>query len=312
MKWIQGIGSDAVDDDSFEACIVDSYPLVVAKLTTKARTQLGLLDMDHLANLRNTMTNTALITGASSGIGAEFARYHASKGGDLIITARRADRLNDLKSELETKHKVAVHVMTADLAAGNGAQDLLAQIETAGLEVDILINNAGFGGHGKLIDRALSEEHSMIDLNVKALVTLTHALGAKMAARGSGKILNVGSTAGFAPGPYQAVYFATKAFVNSFSQAVDHELRASGVTCTVLTPGYVETEFADVANLGGTDLVKSGATPKSVAQCGYDAMMAGKLIAFNEAKLNLMMQWIIPLLPRRMVLTMIEKMQTKQ
>lgn len=258
------------------------------------------------------MSNTALITGASSGIGAAFARYHASKGGDVIITARRADRLETLKSELETKHNIKAHVLTADLTTDSGAQDLLAQLDEADLSVDILINNAGFGGHGKLIDRALPDEHAMIDLNVKALVTLTHALGGKMAARGSGKILNVGSTAGFAPGPYQAVYFATKAFVNSFSQAVDHELRASGVTCTVLTPGYVETEFADVANLGGTELVKSGATPESVAQCGYDAMMDGKLVAFNEAKLNLMMQWIIPLLPRRMVLTMIEKMQTKQ
>jgi short-subunit dehydrogenase len=133
-----------------------------------------------------------------------------------------------------------------------------------------------------------------------------------MVANGGGKILNVGSTAGMMPGPMQATYFATKAFVNSFSQAIDHEMRASGVTCSVLTPGYVETEFAAVADLDGTDLVKGGGkTAASCAKIGYDGMMKGKLVIFNELMLNITLGWIIPLLPRRMVLMIIARAQKK-
>lgn len=151
----------------------------------------------------------------------------------------------------------------------------------------------------------------MIDLNVKALVPLTDAFGGQMAARGSGRILQVASTAGMMPGPLQAVYFATKAFVGSYSQTIDDELREKGVTCTALCPGYVETEFADRANLGGTDLVKTGRSAESAARHGYDAMMAGKLVTVNEMQLGFMVNSLIPLMPRRMVMKMIEKMQTK-
>ena len=152
----------------------------------------------------------------------------------------------------------------------------------------------------------------MVDLNVKSLVSLTHLFGADMVAQGGGKILQVGSTAGFVPGPNQAVYFATKAFVNSFSQAVDQELRKKGVTSTVLCPGYVETGFASAADLQGTEMVKSGgATPDSVAKIGYDAMLKGKLVAINELKLKVMLEWIAPLLPRRMMLKNVEKSQSK-
>lgn len=258
------------------------------------------------------MSNTALVTGASSGIGKELARYHATKGGDVILAARRETALTDLKTELEEKHGITAHVFAADLAADGGAEALYDKVKSAGLTVDILINNAGFGGHGKHVERQLDQELSMIDLNVKALVELTHRFGADMVAKGGGKILNVGSTAGFAPGPNQAVYFATKAFVNSFSQAVDHELRDKGVTSTVLAPGYVKTEFAEVANLEGTALVKQGgATAASVAKIGYDAMMQGKLVVINEMRLNFLFNWVIPLLPRRMILKIMNDMQEK-
>ena len=162
-----------------------------------------------------------------------------------------------------------------------------------------------------VVERDLGSEMSMIDLNVKALVSLTHLFANDMVAQGGGKIMNVGSTAGFMPGPKQAVYFATKAFVNSFSQAVDHELRGKGVTCTVLAPGYVETEFAAVADLEGTELTKSGRTPESVAKHGYDAMMAGKLVTINEFGLSILMNWVVPMLPRRMALKMVDRMQSK-
>ena len=257
------------------------------------------------------MANTALITGASAGIGAEFARYHASKGGDLIIAARREDALLELKKELEAAHGVTVHVVAADLGSPEGTSKFIAAVDALAVDVDILINNAGFGGHGNLIDRDIAAERAMIELNVQTLVALTHHFAAKMAARGKGKILNVGSTAGFMPGPDQAVYFATKAFVNSFSQAVDQELRAKGVTCTVLAPGYVETEFAKVANLEGTDLAQNGATAESVAKHGYDAMMQGKLVTVNERMLSFLLNWVTPLMPRRSVLKMVERMQAK-
>jgi uncharacterized protein len=258
------------------------------------------------------MPNTALITGASSGIGSAFAHYHAAKGGDLILTARRKENLVALKTELEAAHNITAHVFALDLGAEGGAEALIKSVTEAGLQVDILINNAGFGGHGWHVERELDAEISMIDLNVKALVTLTHAFAAKMVEQGGGKILQVGSTAGFAPGPTQAVYFATKAFVNSYSQAVDHELRRKGVTCTVLAPGYVETEFAKVANLEGAAMVKAGgATAESVAKIGYDAMMAGKLVTINQRSLSFALNWIIPLMPRRMVLKMMEAAQAK-
>lgn len=258
------------------------------------------------------MTTCALITGASSGIGRELARLHAARGGNVILTARRGDALDSLKAELEAAHGVAAHVFALDLGEDGAAERLHNDIGAAGLDVDILINNAGFGGHGVHIERALDAERAMIDLNVKSLVALTHLIANDMLTRGGGKILNVGSTAGFMPGPQQAVYFATKAFVNSFSQAIDHELRGKGVTCTVLAPGYVETGFADAADLGGTDLVSgNSATAESVARIGYEAMLRGDLVAINEARLRFLTGWVIPLLPRRMVLNIVDRMQTK-
>lgn len=257
------------------------------------------------------MSNTALITGASSGLGAEFARYHASKGGDLVITARREAELNALKGALEQRYGVKVHVIALDLAAEGGAETLYKSVKEAGLQIDILINNAGFGGHGIHIDRDLDSEKSMIDLNVSALVELTHRFARDMVDQGGGKILQVGSTAGFMPGPNQAVYFATKAFVNSFSQAIDQELRDKGVTCTVLAPGYVETDFAKVADLESTPMVQSGGrTAESAAKHGYDAMMRGDLVTVNERRLSFLTGWVVPLMGRRRVLKMVERMQS--
>ncbi len=258
------------------------------------------------------MPNTALITGASSGIGAEFARYHAKRGGDLVIVARRKEPLEALKAELESKHSVTVTVIAMDVGTPEQARDLFETVKAQDIDVDILINNAGFGGHGAFLDRDLAKDQAMIDLNVSALVTLSHLFGNDMKARGGGRMLQVASTASFIPGPYQAVYYATKAFVTSFSQAIDQEMRKDGITSTALCPGLVNTEFVASANLEGTGLAdQKGATPASVAKCGYDAMMEGKLIAINEARLSFMLNWITPFMPRRSVLKMVEGMQSK-
>lgn len=255
------------------------------------------------------MPNTALITGASSGIGAEFARYHASLGGDLIITARRIDALTALKDEIEAAHGVTVTTIACDLGAPDGAEKIYQA--TKGTRIDILINNAGFGGHGKFIERPLLEDLGMIDLNVKALVSLCHKIGSDMAANGAGKILNVSSTAAYMPGPLQATYFATKAFVSSFSAALHDELRDKDVSVTALEPGYVETAFADRADLRGTALTKSGATAASVAKCGYDAMFAGKISVINDWKLGFQLRWLMPILPLGPKMKLIRKLQEK-
>ncbi len=256
------------------------------------------------------MPNTALVTGASSGIGREIARYHARRGGDLIITARREAELHALKEELEKEHEISVTTIPLDLGASGGAEALYKALN--GARVDILVNNAGFGGQGAFIDRDLGKDLAMIDLNVSALVALTHMVAKDMVANGGGKILNVSSTASYMPGPLQATYFATKAFVSSFSQALDAELRDKGVTVTALEPGYVETEFAASADLEGTQLVaQKGATAKSVAKFGYDAMRRGELRAINDGRLRFMLNWIMPWMPRRMALNMMKKMQTK-
>ncbi len=254
--------------------------------------------------------NLALITGASSGIGREFARIHAARGGDVILTARRGAALAALKGELEAAHGITAHVIALDLGAQGGAAALIAAVAKLGLAPRILINNAGFGGAGQHIDRDIAAECAMIDLNITALVTLTHHYAKTMVAAGGGRILNVGSTAGFLSGPNQAVYFATKNFVNSYSQALDIELRPKGVGVTVLAPGYVETEFAQVADLTNAKMVKAGgASAHSAALAGYNAMMAGRAVKISDPKLGFMITWIFPLLPRRLLAKMVGQTQ---
>ena len=255
------------------------------------------------------MPDLALVTGATSGIGEALARLHASKGGDLLIVARRADALAALKAELEATG-ASVDVVAADLGTPEGIDATLAAAE--GRAVDLLVNNAGFGGRGEFVDRPLDEDLAMVDLNVKALMALCHGVGGAMAARGRGRILNVGSTAGRMPGPLQATYFATKAFVRSFSFALDEELRARGVSVTVLAPGYVETGFAARADLEGTGLTKNRpATPEAVAKVGYDAAMRGKLEAINDPALALMLDTVGRVAPARVLMRMVRKLQTK-
>jgi short-subunit dehydrogenase len=187
------------------------------------------------------------------------------------------------------------------------------QVKKMGLEVEYLINNAGFGGHGSIVDRSLQDDLNMIQVNVSSVVALTHLFAADMVASGrGGKILNVGSIAGFMPGPYQAVYFASKAFLSSFSQAVDQELRGKGVTCTVLAPGVTDTEFFAVANLEGAKMTKDPTmSAELVAEIGYKAMMDGTLVATCDSKATLL-SWLTALLPRRFLLQIGEDIHRKE
>ncbi len=246
----------------------------------------------------------ALITGASSGIGLELARFHASKGGDVVLVARSRDKLESIKQELQTKHGVKAYVIAEDLADPGSADRVFAATETLGLSIDILINNAGFGGHGKFVERNLQAEQAMMQVNIVTLTNLTHHYLKGMVASRRGRVLNVSSTASFMPGPLQAVYYATKAYVTSFTQAIAEEVREYGVTATALCPGAVATGFVAAGDLQGVSVWKNAKSADSVARCGYEAMERGELVAFNEGKLQIVLDWIVPLLPRKTVLKM--------
>jgi short-subunit dehydrogenase len=190
----------------------------------------------------------ALITGASAGIGAEFACQLAPMGYDLIVVARRRERLDALAASITAATPVAaVHVIEQDLAAPDAASELVAAVKREGLTVSLLVNNAGFGWHGKFIAMDASNAAGQIAVNVNALVALTHAFVPGMVERGNGGVINVASTAAFQPVPNMAVYGATKAFVLSFSEAVHEEVRTSGVRVLALCPGATATEFFGIA-----------------------------------------------------------------
>jgi hypothetical protein len=256
------------------------------------------------------MKKIALITGASSGIGRELAHIHAATGGDLVLVARSTQKLNELKIELESKYKVIAVVVTKDLTAPNATQELYEEVKSLNIEVDYLINNAGFGGIGKFIERKLDEDVSMIQLNVVALTQLTHLFSQDFVKRASGKVLNVSSTASLIPGPLQATYYATKAFVTSFSNALSEELRGTGVTVTNLMPGATDTDFGKVSGMDKTKLFDAPVSARQVAQDGYDAMLSGEIdiisgLTFSQKLLMKMM----PFMPKKMVLKQIREMQ---
>lgn len=257
------------------------------------------------------MVKTALITGASSGIGLEVAKIHAQQGDNVVLVARSQDKLNKIAEELTAQFGIKAYVIAIDLAESNAAERIFEQTQL-GIQVDYLINNAGLGGHGKFAERDLADEMHMVQVNIIALMVLTRLYLPAMLAQQSGRILNVSSTASFMPGPNQAVYYATKAFVTSFSQAVAQEVSESGVTVTALCPGAVATGFVAAGNLQGVAAWDNAKSAQSVAQYGHKATMRGELVAFNEGKLRFMLDWIIPFLPRRLVLKMSQMAMEKK
>ena len=257
------------------------------------------------------MRKIALITGASSGIGKEFAKIHAQNNGDLIIVARRLDRLNTLKAFLESKYNSQITVIQKDLAAPNAAQEIYNSTQNLGLKIDYLINNAGFGGRGKFYQRLWQQDLDMIKVNIIALTELTRLYLPDFIAQNNGKILNVSSTASLMPGPLQAVYYATKAYVTSFSNAISEELRDTNITVTALLPGLTETEFAKKADLEKTTLFQGkNFSAVEVAKTGYEGMLKGKLnvMAGLSSKQKIMMA-LTPLVPKKSLLKQIYKMQ---
>ncbi len=220
---------------------------------------------------------TSLITGASSGIGLDLAHLFASDGHNLVLVARNQERLDDLADELRSKHGIQARVLPEDLADLDAPDRIFNTLNSENIEIDYLVNNAGFNSWGKLAETRADRELDMIKVNLLALYRLTKLYLPVMLKRNQGRILNVASTAGFVPGPYSAVYYASKAFVISMTEAIAEEIRDSNVTATVLCPGPTETEFFERADMMQTALKKGNTmSSKKVAEIGYKAMMKGK------------------------------------
>lgn len=243
---------------------------------------------------------TALITGASSGIGYDLAQIMAADF-DLIVTARNQKKLEQLAQELEARHANHVHVVPADLARPEAPTQIFAEIDRRGLRVDALVNNAGFGAHGEFRSTVLEDELQMIQVNITAVTHLTKLALPGMLERKRGRILNVASTAGFQPGPLMAVYYATKAYVISFSEAIDNELKGTGVTVSCLCPGPTATEFATRADMETSRLFLLGRMRSlDVARAGYKGMLRGKRLVIPGIR-NKMIMETVRFTPRKLV-----------
>ena len=231
-----------------------------------------------------TERRTALITGASAGIGREIARLCAADGLDVVLVARRRERLQELAEELAA-HGVRATPLKCDLADPAAVAALPARLNDAGFRVDVLVNNAGFGSNGPFAEQDLGRELGMVRLNVEAVVHLTGLLLPGMLERGYGRVLNIASTAAFQAGPFMATYFATKAFVLSFSEALSFETRGTGVTVTASCPGATESEFGATAGNDASNLFAAGAADGAdVARHAYEAMKRGKPVAIHGFK----------------------------
>jgi short-subunit dehydrogenase len=254
---------------------------------------------------------TALITGASSGIGRELAKVHASKGGNLVLVARSKAKLDELKHELEKQYKIAVYTIGKDLSLPDAAQEVYEETTRQQIKIDYLMNNAGFGTFGFFAISDWEKEVQMLHLNITALTQFTKLYLKDMVKQKSGKIMNVASTAAFQPCPTMAVYGAAKAYVLSFTEAVDNEVRDKGVTVTALCPGATASGFQEAANMKDSKLFKNKKLPgsKEVAEYGYEAMLKGKPVAIHGI-LNYLMANAIRFTPRALVVAMARKIMS--
>jgi uncharacterized protein len=248
---------------------------------------------------------TALITGASSGIGLELARVFARERYDLVLVARNQKRLEEIALELKATR---VQVLSKDLSRAEAPHEILAAVP----RTDVLVNNAGFGVYGKFLETPLDDELNMLQVNMAALVALTKLYLPGMVAAGSGKIMNVASTAAFQAGPLMAVYYATKAFVLSFSEAIANELRGTGVTVTALCPGPTATGFQERGKMEDSGLVKGKKVmdARTVAEIGYRGLMVGQTVVIPGFR-NLALAFSVRFAPRAMAAEIARRLQEK-
>jgi len=221
---------------------------------------------------------TALVTGASRGIGYELARLFAGTGYDVVLTARTESDLEAAADHFSERFGAETWVIPADLSDPEGPRELYDECEGRGIDVDVLVNNAGFGTHGPFVENDVETELDQIQVNVSAPTHLTHLFLSDMVTRGEGKVLNVASSAAFGPGPTMAVYYATKSYLLSFSEAVAEEVSQRGITVTALCPGPVDTSFQERAGNHGSNLYRIDRDPRTVAREGYRGLMRGDTI----------------------------------
>ncbi len=254
----------------------------------------------------------AIITGASSGIGYEMADILAAKGYPIILVARREDRLQKLKAELLAKYNCTVEIVVMDLSSENAPVELYNHTKAANWEVEILINNAGFGMQSHFLEQSMERMSEMVRLNIISLTHVTNLYAQDFINRGSGKILQVASAAAFVPTPFVAIYSATKAYVSHFSDALHYELRNTGVTLTTLYPGFTATEFATVSNAKTPWIVQVTQTKaREVAEAGINAMLKGKKTAIPGA-FNKVSAFFTRVLPRGIVVFFTGKLMEGQ
>ena len=254
---------------------------------------------------------TALVTGASGGLGLEFARLLAKKKYDLVLVARNEGKLNCLKDELEKEHGITAWVCPCDLSRTDAALEVLRYTQARDLEIDVLINNAGFGDSGKFAECDWQKQYEMVQVDITALMQLTHCFLPEMIGRRRGRILNLSSVAAFCAGPGMSVYHASKAFVRSFSEAVAEEVRDAGVPVTALCPGPTATGFEAAAEMGkGSRMFRKAAKPEDVAKAGIRALRLGKTICYQGA-FTKGMSFLSRLLPRSVTRKYAGKMNSR-
>jgi len=255
---------------------------------------------------------TALITGASGGIGYELAKLFAKDHYNLVLVARGAPKLNQVADELQRQFGISARAVPLDLTAAAAPQFLFDQLQREGIAIEILVNNAGYGVLGEFSKVSREESLGQIQLNIAALTHLTKLFLGPMSERRSGKIMNVASTAGFQPGPLMAVYYATKAYVISFSEGLANELKGSGVTVTCLCPGPTETNLQERAGMENTRLVKTlrPMDAKTVARDGYRGLMAEKTLVISGFR-NWLVAESVRFSPRKLVTAVSRKLLDK-
>lgn len=255
---------------------------------------------------------TALVTGASAGIGVDLAECFARDGYDLILTARSEAALTEVANRLSAAHGVKAHTVAQDLGAHGGGSAVAAAIAAKGLNVDVVVNNAGYGHAGALTSSDMQTQLGMIDLNVRALVELTYIYWDRMLANKRGGVINVASTAAFQPGPLMANYYASKAYVLSFSEAMWEEARDTGVHVSCLCPGPTVSKFRERAGTGKTKLAKNAGSAMAsmpVARAGYDAWKQNRAVIVTGAR-NAMQASMVKYIPRKTLLKMVRNLQS--
>lgn len=258
------------------------------------------------------MRETVLVTGASGGIGYDLSLLFAQSGYNLVLVARNGSQLLSIAQQLETQYNVHVRVMAQDLGVADAPRQIYQKLQNEGITIDILVNNAGFGLYGFFHELGDEEQQEMIDLNISAVTKLTRLVLPDMVSRRKGKILNIASTAAFQPGPLMAVYYATKAFVLSLSEALANELQGTGVTVTTLCPGPTNTGFESRANLGQSKLFNMGVMDSpTVARIGFDGMMRGKTLVIPGAK-NKVLAFSTRFMPRKLITSVVRHIQGKK